>query len=148
MTFWQVRDGMDLTGARNLLIQRMSAEDRGRLASHFSEMRIDFKQTLLEQDKPINDVYFVEAGVMSMVTDLADGSTIETGTVGNEGLVGLPAVLGVFRAPGRVFCQIRPGASRARCNDRSRSRGRLAVVQAAASVREFRDRDVGAARGV
>ena len=99
---------MDLTGARNLLIQRMSAEDRGRLASHFSEMRIDFKQTLLEQDKPINDVYFVEAGVMSMVTDLADGSTIETGTVGNEGLVGLPAVLGVFRAPGRVFCQI-PG---------------------------------------
>jgi CRP-like cAMP-binding protein len=45
-----------------------------------------------------------------MVTDLDDGSTIETGTVGNEGLAGLAAVLGDGRSPGRVLMQI-PGSA-------------------------------------
>lgn len=99
---------MDLRSSRNWLIQRMSDDDRNRLAPHFTEERCDFRQTLLEQDKSVKYVYFVECGVMSMVTDLAEGETIETGTVGYEGLVGLPAVLGVLNSPGRVFCQI-PG---------------------------------------
>ena len=38
-------------------------------------------------------VYFVESGVMSIVTPLEDGVTVETGTVGNEGVVGLPVFL-------------------------------------------------------
>src|SRR3954469_22621402 len=99
---------MDLKSSRNLLIQRMSDEDRQRLGPHFSEVRLAFKQTLLEQDKPIRHVYFVESGLMSMVTDLANGEIIETGTVGHEGLVGLPVVLGVHHAPSRLLCQI-PG---------------------------------------
>jgi CRP-like cAMP-binding protein len=99
---------VDLKSSRNLLIQRMSNEDRERLGSHFTEEPLEFKQTLIEQDKPIKYVYFIESGVMSMVTDLLEGETIETGTVGNEGLVGLSAVLGVVHPPGRVFAQI-PG---------------------------------------
>lgn len=99
---------MNLKDSRNLLIRGMSNADRLRLGPHFTQEQLAFKQNLLEQDKPVKYVYFVEAGVMSMVTDLADGEIIETGTVGHEGLVGLPAVLGVLRAPGRVFCQI-PG---------------------------------------
>jgi CRP-like cAMP-binding protein len=99
---------MNLKDSHNLLIQRMSDADRQRLAPHFTDEQLAFKQQLLEQDKPVRYVYFVESGLMSMVTDLADGETIETGTIGYEGLVGLPAVLGVLRAPGRVFCQI-PG---------------------------------------
>ena len=84
----------------------MSAEERERLASSFREERLDFKQTLYEQDKTVEFVYFVETGVMSLITEFADGELIETGTVGNEGLVGLPAVLGVHYAPGRAICQI------------------------------------------
>jgi CRP-like cAMP-binding protein len=48
--------------------------------------------------------------VISVVTDLHHGETIETGTIGNEGLVGVPAVLGVEQSPSRVFCQI-PGTA-------------------------------------
>ena len=99
---------MDLKNSRNLLIQQMSDDDRTRLAPHFIQQALEFKQTLLEQDKPVTQVYFVEAGVMSMLTDLTEGETVETGTVGYEGLVGLPAVLGVLNAPGRVLVQI-PG---------------------------------------
>jgi CRP-like cAMP-binding protein len=99
---------MDLSNSRNLLIRRMSDDDRARLGPHFTEVALTFKQVLLEQDVPITHIYFIESGVMSVVTDLLEGETIETGTVGHEGLVGLPAVLGVPTAPGRTFCQI-PG---------------------------------------
>jgi CRP-like cAMP-binding protein len=43
-----------------------------------------------------------------VVTDLDRGETIETGTIGNEGVAGLPALLGVRHSSSRVFCQI-PG---------------------------------------
>lgn len=99
---------MDLDHSRNVLIRRMPLDVRKRLAPHFEEEELAFKQTLLEQGKLIKYIYFVESGVVSMVTDLTDGETIETGTVGNEGLVGLPAVLGIRRASGRALCQV-PG---------------------------------------
>jgi len=99
---------MNLENTRNLLLQGMSPEERDRLGAEFREERLDFKQTLAEQGKPVKYVYFIDSGVMSLVTDLSDGEVIETGTVGNEGLVGLPAVLGVRHSPGRALCQI-PG---------------------------------------
>jgi CRP-like cAMP-binding protein len=99
---------VELNKSRNQLIRSMSAADRERLAAHFVEQTAQFKQPLLEQDQPITHVYFVESGVMSVVTDMEDGETIETGTIGNEGFVGLPTVLGVSVSSSRVFCQI-PG---------------------------------------
>jgi CRP-like cAMP-binding protein len=99
---------MDLRRSRNLLLRKLSEADRERLEPHFTEEPLAFKQPLLEQGKHVHRVFFIESGVASMVTDLADGEMIETSTVGNEGLVGLPAVLGGGRSPGRAFCQI-PG---------------------------------------
>ena len=84
----------------------MSAETRRRLSAAFREEPLDFKQTVFEQGKPIEDVYFVESGVISIVTALAGDEGIETGTVGNEGVAGLPAVLGVHRSSCRAVCQI------------------------------------------
>jgi CRP-like cAMP-binding protein len=39
-------------------------------------------------------VYFPLSGVISLMTPLADGSAVETATVGNEGMVGIHAFLG------------------------------------------------------
>jgi CRP-like cAMP-binding protein len=102
---------MDLRDSKNMLLRQLSAADRARLEPHFTEEPLAFKQPLLEQGKTAGRVYFIESGVASMVTDLADGETVEAGTVGNEGLVGLSAVLGSRRSPNRVFCQI-PGRAR------------------------------------
>lgn len=104
------KDTVNLDNSRNLLIQRLSADDRSRLSPRFTDERLDFKQTLVEQDRPVEFVYFVETGVMSLLTDLDDGESIETGTVGNEGLVGISAVLGVPYASGRALCQV-PGSA-------------------------------------
>jgi CRP-like cAMP-binding protein len=99
---------MELAASRNLLLRRLSAADRERLAPHVQDVSLGYRQTLFEQGQPVTHVHFLERGVASLVTDLEDGETIETGTVGNEGLIGIPAVLGVRRGPGRAFCQI-PG---------------------------------------
>src|SRR5262249_54875002 len=56
----------------------------------------------------IDYMYFVEAGVVSLVTDLDEGVTVETGTIGRESVVGLPAFLGLPSAASRALCQI-PG---------------------------------------
>jgi CRP-like cAMP-binding protein len=103
---------MALDRARNRLLRQLSPADRERLERHFEPVELEFKDRLFDQRKPVTQVYFVESGVVSLVTDLEGGETIETGTVGNEGLVGLPAVLGVRHAPGRAFCQVAGAAWR------------------------------------
>jgi CRP-like cAMP-binding protein len=52
---------------------------------------------------------FLEDGICSIVVTMEDGSTIEVGIIGNDGLVGLPAVLGAGHSPNRCFIQI-PGS--------------------------------------
>ena len=53
-------------------------------------------------------MYFIESGVGSLVCTMADGRAAEVGTVGNEGLAGLPVLLGDDRAPSSMYVQV-PG---------------------------------------
>jgi CRP-like cAMP-binding protein len=64
------------------------------------------RQMLFEQGGPMPYVYFPQGGVFSLLAQMNDGSIIETLTVGNEGMVGLPAVLGARLSPTRAICQI------------------------------------------
>ena len=45
------------------------------------------------------------------MSTLDDGHGVEVGTIGREGMVGLPLVLGGGSLPFRVFCQV-PGRAR------------------------------------
>ena len=53
-------------------------------------------------------VYFPIEGVASLVNTMADGSTTEVGTIGNEGVVGLPVIFGDHCAPASAYVQV-PG---------------------------------------
>lgn len=96
-----------MTPAKNLLLQRMRPEHRERLLAEAQPVELTFKQMLHEQDQPVTQVWFPEHGVASMVMELSEhGDTVETGTVGREGFVGLPVF---FRAPiatSRCFIQV------------------------------------------
>lgn len=97
---------MKLSTSRNLLLRRLSPAEEDRLQPHATLVPLALRHTLYESGMPIEHVYFMEAGITSLVTDLEDGQTIETGTVGYEGVVGLPAILGVPHSSGRAFCQV------------------------------------------
>src|SRR5256885_6501133 len=94
--------------SRNEILRRLGHEDYERLRPHLQQVSLSLKQLVYEQDRKIDYVYFPESGVISIVKLLENGTIIETSTVGNEGLVGLPVVFGIDRSSSRVFCQI-PG---------------------------------------
>jgi len=78
---------------RNHILRAVGSEDLQFITPHLERVTLTFRETLYEQRGPIDFVYFVESGVVSLVTELDEGGTIETGTIGNEGMVGVPAFL-------------------------------------------------------
>jgi CRP-like cAMP-binding protein len=101
---------------RNQILMRLPHDEYIRLRAQLDEVSLHLKQQVYEQGEPIEYVVFPESGVISLVKVLHDGNIVETGTIGNEGMVGLPAVFGVRRAVLRAFCQIPGRALRIRAD--------------------------------
>jgi CRP-like cAMP-binding protein len=92
----------------NRLLELLSAEDYGRLRPHLTKGEWENKQPLYEAGRPIEHVYFPIDGVASLVLIMEDGFSVEVGTIGSEGMVGLPVILGDTCAPSTVYVQV-PG---------------------------------------
>lgn len=78
-------------------------------------------QVLFAHDQPIETVYFPLGAVASLLTPMADGSQVESATVGREGIVGLPVFLRTFHSlpmnavvqvPGPALCLDAPAFHR------------------------------------
>jgi CRP-like cAMP-binding protein len=94
----------------NRLLSLLSDNDYERLRPHLSPVVFDYKKSLYEASRPIDHVYFPVEGVASLVLTTADGSSAEVGTIGSEGIVGLPICLGDRVAPSSVYVQV-PGTA-------------------------------------
>jgi CRP-like cAMP-binding protein len=93
---------------KNRLLAALPKSDYERVRPHLEPIRLTYKRVLYRANKPIEFVYFVETGVGSLVNTMRDGSAREVGTIGNEGIVGLPVLLGDKQAPNSVYVQV-PG---------------------------------------
>jgi CRP-like cAMP-binding protein len=93
----------------NRLLAHLKPEDMQRLAPDLERVKLAYKQSLYRAHEPIELVYFIETGVASLVNTMANGAASEVGTIGNEGMVGLPVLLGDSEAPTSVYMQV-PGA--------------------------------------
>ncbi|VEP14767.1 cAMP-binding protein [Hyella patelloides LEGE 07179] len=65
-----------------------------RLSFHLEEVSLSQGQTIHKSGELITDVYFPRQASVSLVLILSDKSTTEVGLVGNEGMAGLPVILG------------------------------------------------------
>jgi CRP-like cAMP-binding protein len=92
----------------NRLLGLLSPQDYERLLPHLERLSLEYRQSLYRANRKIEFVYFIETGVGSLVNTMANGQAAEVGTIGNEGLVGVPLVLGDERAPTSVYVQV-PG---------------------------------------
>ncbi len=92
----------------NRLLTLMSADDYDRLRPHLTEGELEYRRILYEAARPIEEVYFPIDGVASLVLTMADGFGVEVGTIGSEGMVGSPVILGDTYAPSSVYVQV-PG---------------------------------------
>jgi CRP-like cAMP-binding protein len=91
------------------LLGLLPPRDYERLRPHLHHIPLEYRQSLYSANKPIEFVYFIETGVGSLVNTMENGDAAEVGTIGNEGVVGLPRLLGDDRAPTSVYIQV-PGA--------------------------------------
>jgi CRP-like cAMP-binding protein len=93
-------------GERNLLLRRLPAHVLNELLPELTARPLELNQTLIEPDDPIRDVHFPHWGVCSVIATEQDGGSIEVGTIGHEGFIGLPILLGDDRTPYRTIVQI------------------------------------------
>jgi len=96
--------------ATNRLLAAVSQEDFERFFSDLHPVCLSLRQVLYEAGAPLDHVYFIEQGVASVLTSMADGSTIEVGMIGSEGMVGVPALLGGETSAQQVIVQV-PGTA-------------------------------------
>jgi CRP-like cAMP-binding protein len=89
---------------RNQLLSGLPAEDFAALNSHLEPVELELRQMLIEPNQPIAHVYFPEHGYTSITTS-TNGSKIEIGLIGREGMVGVPIALGVRASPFEYFIQ-------------------------------------------
>jgi CRP-like cAMP-binding protein len=95
-------------GYKNRILASLSKAELSRLSPYLSQEELRSGKTLMESNQEITFAYFLETGLASVVVAMANGNMVETGVIGNDGLVGFPVLLGTRSTPMRTFMQI-PG---------------------------------------
>ncbi|MBV8518287.1 MAG: Crp/Fnr family transcriptional regulator [Acidobacteria bacterium] len=90
----------------NRLLQNFPADALQDLQSSLERVTLDYGQPLIVPNEPIQHVYFPLSALASLVTVLEDGTTVEAGSVGREGMVGIPILLGEPTTPMQTVTQI------------------------------------------
>jgi CRP-like cAMP-binding protein len=93
---------------RNRLLASLPQSDLERLQPSLEPVDLTYRRSLYQANRQMPYVYFFETGVGSLVKMMKNGDASEVGTIGNEGIVGLPIVLGDTRSPSAVYVQV-PG---------------------------------------
>ena len=84
----------DRSARQNRLLGAMSQADTDQFFSNLQAVSLPLKQIVYEIGAPLEHVYFVEQGVISILTMMTNGDSIEAGMVGMEGVVGLATLFG------------------------------------------------------
>lgn len=97
---------------QNKLLAILPDADRDALRPHLERVTLAHAQPLISPQTPIRSAYFPITALASLVIVLEDGSTVESGSVGREGMVGIPMLLGAGSTPMQTVAQIAGDAFR------------------------------------
>jgi CRP-like cAMP-binding protein len=90
----------------NRLLALLPEPDMQTLSVHLEPVELKVGATLIAPDASITHVYFVSAGLVSLVQLLENGKLVETGIVGREGMVGALVPLGAAAFSHEAVVQI------------------------------------------
>ena len=96
--------------SRNRLLLAPPARNLKQLLPELEHIRCQREQVLLDADSSLDNIFFVNSGVVSVMAVYSDGGTIQMATIGREGCTGVQAVFGAKNSSARFFVQI-PGSA-------------------------------------
>ena len=91
---------------RNQLLAAMSASDFALLRPHLKPIVMAVFKDMEQPNRRIDTVYFMEAGIASVVASQPDDTKAEVGLIGREGMSGIAVVLGGDQSPNSTYIQI------------------------------------------
>lgn len=91
---------------RNRLIDLLPEDERERITALMHHVHVDRGDVVFDRDHPIRHIDFPLKGVISVVVEMQKGGVTEVATVGNEGMVGLPLLLGSEISRNKAFNQV------------------------------------------
>ena len=81
-----------------------------RLLPHLEPVSLPLMEVLYESGEPITHVYFPNDGLISLLVVMGDETPREVGLIGNEGIFGIPVLLGMNATPTRALI-LMPGSA-------------------------------------
>jgi CRP-like cAMP-binding protein len=90
----------------NRLLAGLPAADCERLLPHLKPVDLPMGEVLHRFNEPIRYVYFPGSGVVSLVLDSLEGTSVEVGMSSHEGIVGVAALLSDEPAMTRAIVQV------------------------------------------
>ena len=99
-----------LATLKNRLLTALPPEDRALLAPHLSLFELDKGRLLYDPGDLIDQIYFPNDCVISLMTLMENGAAIESATIGREGALGLMAAVAPRQSLSRAIVQA-PGSA-------------------------------------
>ena len=120
---------MENTGSsdvRDRILLAMPSPVLEHLRPHLERFTLSTGKVIDHVDGPIEDMYFVDSGLVSIIKAMRDGRVVEVGAVGIEGVTDPNALVGMERAVLETVVQI-PGTAFASSGSSSFGRWRRAA---------------------
>ena len=91
--------------APNRLLSALPRTGRQRFVAACEQVNLTLGEVLCEQGDRIHHVYFPTEGFVSLLTSIGNSESLEVGLVGDEGMIGIPVMLGIDISPLRALVQ-------------------------------------------
>jgi CRP-like cAMP-binding protein len=98
--------------AGNKLLAALPHEEFRRLSPHLELVRLTPGRILYHAGTSVRHAYFPKSGMICLLSTTESGRTIEVGMIGDEGMAGIPIILGSGPAPYQIMVQIAGNALR------------------------------------
>lgn len=90
----------------NRLLGALSSVDLAILTPHLQPVALPLRYDLERSQRRIENVYFMEAGIASVVAQQGDQTEVEVGLIGFEGMSGIAVLLGADQTPQATYMQV------------------------------------------
>jgi CRP-like cAMP-binding protein len=94
----------------NRLLRHLAADERDALLSLLSPVDLKLREIVAERGSAVRHVYFPCSAILSVLSVMANGDSVEVGTIGNDGFYGIDPLVGIAMATETTLCQM-PGTA-------------------------------------